>query len=528
MPTMAGVRTRSRSLVAFLVVASALAGVVTRGPGSGSARAADLPPPVTSTYDLPFASPGGTNLRLDVHRLEGAAGLPSLVLIHGGRWTSGDKADVTFQAQRWARSGYVVFNINYRLAIADTPRAEGVHHPAPLEDVRAAIAWVRDHANELGGNPGRVGLFGGSAGGHLALLAARQEAGLDSVVSWSGPTDLARLWEQGVITDAIATFLGCEDPATDPCSATEEASPITHVSSGDPPTYLANASEETLPAEQAELMADELEAHDVPHILQIVPGSSHAWNLQRDAGTPTKRFLEEHLCGSGPMPAASVGDVSIAETDTRVTAIFHVTLAAPTCRDVRLQFRTTDVTATAGSDYTAVQGTLNIPAGRTTGSISVEILPDDEHETDETFELLLTSVTGANLSDPQATGTIEAVGSAQRTLSMADTSVTEGDEDSIRAPFQMRLSSPAAEEVTVAFESQDGTADASADYRRTFGSLTFSPGETSKVVGVRVFGDTLVEQNETFSVVLSSPSGGGASIGDGEGTGTIKNDDPPS
>jgi acetyl esterase/lipase len=398
-----------RVLVVLLILASAMTGGIARlGPsGPGTARASIAPAPVTSTYDVPFAAPGGTILRLDVHRPQGSAGLPSLIVIHGGRWTSGDKSNITRVAQAWARLGYVVFNVNYRLATSETDSAAGIRYPAPLEDIRAAVAWVRGHADEYGGNPGRVGLFGGSAGGHLALLAAMQDTGIDGVVSWSGPTDLARMWEQRQQTDAIAALLGCRDSAADPCPVAEEASPISHVSSGDPPTYLANGSDERVPVEQVDVMAMALEASAVPHLTQIVPGSLHGWDLQRYSARPTEQFLRKYLCGPGTVPGASVGDVSVAEGETLVTAMFPVTLAAPTCRNVSVQFRTVDGTATAGFDYTAAAGTVTIPAGRTTGSIRVDILADAELERDETFTVALTSAMGATVADTQGTGTIE-------------------------------------------------------------------------------------------------------------------------
>ena len=109
-------------------------------------------------------------------------------------------------------------------------------------------------------------------------------------------------------------------------------------------------------------------------------------------------------------------------------------------------------------------------------------------------------------------------------VSIGDVSLTEGNIGTGTALFTVSLSPTSAQQVTVAFATADGSATTSgSDYQAASGTLSFAPGETSKTIGVLVNGDTVIEPNETFTVSLSSAVG--ASIGDGQATGTITNDD---
>ena len=109
------------------------------------------------------------------------------------------------------------------------------------------------------------------------------------------------------------------------------------------------------------------------------------------------------------------------------------------------------------------------------------------------------------------------------TLAISDVSVVEGDQGTVNAVFTVTLSEPAAGTVTVSYGTADGTAQASRDFEAAAGTLTFAPGETSKPITIAVKGDQQAEANETFFVNLSGAVN--ADIGDGQGVGTILNDD---
>ena len=111
-------------------------------------------------------------------------------------------------------------------------------------------------------------------------------------------------------------------------------------------------------------------------------------------------------------------------------------------------------------------------------------------------------------------------------LSIGDTSATEGDSGTTAATFTVTLAPAASGTVTVNYAAANGTAVSGADFNPASGTATFLAGDTSKTVSVNVKGDTLDENNETFLVNLSSPTGIGAGIADGQGVGTIMDDDP--
>jgi hypothetical protein len=108
-------------------------------------------------------------------------------------------------------------------------------------------------------------------------------------------------------------------------------------------------------------------------------------------------------------------------------------------------------------------------------------------------------------------------------LSISDATVTEGNAGTVTAVFTVTLSAVSVQTVTVSYATASGSATAGTDYVAASGTLTFAPGTTSQTVTVTVNGDTVPEANETFLVNLSSPTN--ATIADGQGQGTIVNDD---
>jgi Calx-beta domain/Glycosyl hydrolase family 99 len=128
-----------------------------------------------------------------------------------------------------------------------------------------------------------------------------------------------------------------------------------------------------------------------------------------------------------------------------------------------------------------------------------------------------------NTNDPELVVTYNAPTPSLPSLSISDVSVTEGNSGTADANFTVTLSAASSDTVTVSYASANGTATAPDDYTAVGGTLTFAPGETSKTVAVPVVGDTTLEPDETFSVNLSTASN--ATIGDPQGTGSVRNDD---
>lgn len=171
--------------------------------------------------------------RLDVYApsgLNGDAGLPVIVFIHGGGWRAGDKAGYEFAGRAFAARGFVTVVPNYRLSPA-------AHFPAFVEDGAAALRWVRANIAERGGDPDRIILVGHSAGAHIAALLAMDESWLGAdriaIAGWvgmAGPYDFLPF-------DSVST-IGAFGNAPDP-AATQ---PINFASEGDPPALLLHGS----------------------------------------------------------------------------------------------------------------------------------------------------------------------------------------------------------------------------------------------------------------------------------------------
>lgn len=285
---------------------------------------------IDERHELEFASPRGQALRLDVYQPHDAIEreqqardqsgplLPAVIVIHGGSWRTGSKSDFA-RYDRWlAEGGRVVFDVNYRLANAED------RFPAQLADVKCAISWVKSHAAEYRVDPERLALFGRSAGGQLALLAAYTpndqtlQAGSSSsacaakdtrvraVISFYGPTDLAWDYTHPGRPDVIDTprvlenFLG-GSPANVP-EVYAAASPIEHVSAQSPPTlFLHGGHDQLVLAENVERIIPKLAAADVPYKYVYLPWANHGfdynfngWSSQL-AQAEISKFLDAYL-----------------------------------------------------------------------------------------------------------------------------------------------------------------------------------------------------------------------------------------
>ena len=224
------------------------------------------------------------------------------------------------------------------------------------------------------------------------------------------------------------------------------------------------------------------------------------------------------------MPALSINDVAVTEGQSGTTnATFTVTLSSASGNVVTANYATADGTATAPADYTATAGIVTFPVGITTRTITVPVAGDLLDEINETYTLNLSNPTNASIADGTGLGTITD-DDATPSLSINDVTVTEGDAGTVNATFTVGLSAPSGLNASVDFATADGTATAPADYNAASGTLTFTPGQTSKQVTVQVKGDLLDEASETYFVNLSNPAN--ATISDGQGVGTITDNDP--
>ena len=219
-----------------------------------------------------------------------------------------------------------------------------------------------------------------------------------------------------------------------------------------------------------------------------------------------------------PMPGLSIGDAEpVAEGND---AVFTVSLSPPSSQVVTVEYRTVDGTAGAGSDYSTTSGTLRFDPLETTKTIQVPVLTDSLSEPSEDFEVELRNPSRATLDDARGVGTIAADPMPGLTIDDA-APVAEGND----AVFTVTLHPQSSQVVTVEYTTEDGTADAGDDYTTIAETLTFSPGQTTKIIRVPVLVDSTQESSETFTVELSTPMG--TTLADSTGLGTITADPMP-
>ena len=226
-------------------------------------------------------------------------------------------------------------------------------------------------------------------------------------------------------------------------------------------------------------------------------------------------------------PSLSIGDSTVTEGNSGTTdAVFDVTLSAVSASQVTVDFETAPGSAGSAVDYHPTTGTLVFDPGQTTKSVPVSVTGDDAAETDETFLLILSNASGATMANGTGLGTItndDGGATGSLTLTIGGATVTEGNGGTTPAVFDVTLSAASATTVTVAFATTSGSATSAVDFHPATGTLVFAPGQTTKSVTVGIEGDTAVEANESFLVVLSNAAG--ATIENGTGFGTIINDD---
>jgi hypothetical protein len=225
-------------------------------------------------------------------------------------------------------------------------------------------------------------------------------------------------------------------------------------------------------------------------------------------------------------PTVVVGDSSVHEGDSGVRiARVMVTLDAPAAATVTVRWVAEAGSATSPADFKARSGGLVYRPGQTTRYAVIRVKADTVTEGDETFTVSVTEVVGATIGDGTGTVTIlDEEGGSGAQLSIGSASVAEGDDGAYQFVFlPVTLRSPSASPVTVAWATSPDSATAPADYLDRARTITFPAGTRVRWVLVYVTSDGGAESDETFDVVLSSPTG--ATILDGTGTVTIVDDD---
>jgi acetyl esterase/lipase len=229
--------------------------------------------------DVAYGPAGHRNM-LDFWRradLPADAHAPVLVQIHGGGWMYGDRTDQAYPLMTlMAELGWVCVSISYRLS----PRATW---PAQIDDVKAALAWVSDHVAEYGGDPDFLAVTGGSAGGHLTMLAALDPAaGVRAAVPYYGPPDWTNRegYRHDLIGPALAKLI-IKQPIEQAADLYRLASPMDQVHSGAPPFFILQGRNDNLVSHaDARMFARALAGvSEQPVAYAEIPGAWHAFDL---------------------------------------------------------------------------------------------------------------------------------------------------------------------------------------------------------------------------------------------------------
>ncbi len=289
-------------------------GAIPPAPAIGVPPGAPIAPQVA---DLTYATVEGEALTLDIYQPNTTGPAPTVIYIHGGGFTEGDKAEGQHWASYLVPWGYAVVSINYRLA---------PQHPFPaaIADVQCALSWVRAHAAEYVLDGEHMALIGSSAGGHLALLAALSAAPgspppawqpscgnganlqVQAVVSHSGPTDLQQILSTPEGNAAVQAFIGspCADKAR--CA---QASPVTYVSADAPPVLLFHGvGDDIVPVDNARHLEAKLKAVGAS-VTYVEMQAGHVDPLNEDQLHTLHQFLDTHLQpgGTTQAPASTPG-----------------------------------------------------------------------------------------------------------------------------------------------------------------------------------------------------------------------------
>lgn len=242
-----------------------------------------LPGRVAIEDNVVFGRGGGRDLTCEVFTPpDDRAARPAILIIHGGGWMQGDRSQLRGYGIQLARLGFLTVCSEYRLSTE-------AKWPAQIQDVNAAIRWMRANSDDLGLDPDRIAVSGNSAGGHLALMAAGAphvpefqgdggHAGISSSVAGCvaiyPPTLLKRSADRE-LNSALDLLFG------DAAGAEVEraASPISYVSADFPPTMLIHGNaDELVPVEASFEMYRALRAAGAECELHVYDGVPHAFD----------------------------------------------------------------------------------------------------------------------------------------------------------------------------------------------------------------------------------------------------------
>jgi acetyl esterase/lipase len=271
-----------------------------------------IPRNVVCLRDIEFGKGGQRTLRMHILKTKTRPEtlMPAVVWIHGGGWCKGSKEEGIQRLIPFAKSGYLCASIEYRLSNEDI-------FPAQLEDCKCAIRFLRAHAEEFHLNADCIGVWGASAGGHLAALLGTTHhvkelegtggwesfsSRVQAVCDWFGPTDFLAMnaFPSKIDHDAAdspeSKLIG--GPIQENKKKVERANPITYITKETAPFLIMHGDNDLLvPLNQSQLLFEALQQLKIDATLKVIAGGGHGKNFN----SPTvlkqvERFFNVHLC----------------------------------------------------------------------------------------------------------------------------------------------------------------------------------------------------------------------------------------
>jgi acetyl esterase/lipase len=271
-------------------------------------RAPRVPRGTIVHRNLAYVTKGRTRQKLDLYIPKGAEKAPLMILVHGGAFVEGDKSEE--DAAAFVTLGYAVASLNYRYS-------SDAIFPAQVEDVKAAVRWLRANAGKFGYDPERFGARGSSAGGYLVTMlgvtggTTKFDVGenldvssrVQAVADRYGPTDFLQMDAHRLVPggdthdtpDSPESRLigGSITAHPDRVAA---ANPINYISSDCPPFIIVHGDSDALvPHQQSEILAAALERAGVPVTLYTVKGGGHGGFDDRNAEAVVREFFARYL-----------------------------------------------------------------------------------------------------------------------------------------------------------------------------------------------------------------------------------------
>ncbi len=235
--------------------------------------------------DITYCHMDGVDLKMDVYYPDqySARPWPVVMYVHGGAWQKGDKNEgAGFRALPWLRAaGFLVVSVNYRLA----PQYQ---FPAQIEDVQCAVRSLRANASRFHLDPDNIGVWGGSAGGHLVALLGTaadkpewkvgeylyQSSRVQAVVDMFGPADLSLEFDSSNFQSARVVF-GARNGGD---LKLANASPVTYVDAADAPFLILHGDRDNVvPLEQSQILYQKLQQAGVESQMVVVQGAGHGF-----------------------------------------------------------------------------------------------------------------------------------------------------------------------------------------------------------------------------------------------------------